>query len=352
MATQLKHAINSHSSRMKAILLIVAITASIVPTDAWLGINFGEDGTNIPDRARVVQEFRNLGITHVRLYHTYGDTLRAFASSGIELTVGITNADFQFELGSATAARRWVDLNVVPHGSTNIVAVTVGNEVLVSTEDSVKDALLPAMKNLREALNQAGKSGIKVNTAHAFDLSQTYPPSAGAFKDTGRMKPIVDWLASQGSTFICNIYPFFSYPSGGQVSLQQARLEETIVSVDGKQYRNILQQSIDAVYAALGKLGQGNMVVTVGETGWPTAGGVETNTENARIHNQNLVSITRGGTPVKPNVQIDAYIFAMFNENQKPAGIEQNWGLYNPSNLQKKYNIDFGNTPASNNRLD
>ncbi|BBN05369.1 hypothetical protein Mp_3g12500 [Marchantia polymorpha subsp. ruderalis] len=211
------------------------------------------------------------------------------------------------------------------------------------------------MKNLREALNQAGKSGIKVTTAHAFDVvKNTFPPSSGQFADTGRMQPLVNWLASVGSDFICNIYPYFTYMnSNEQITLQFGRLESGSVkdSNNGEIYTNLLAQQLDAVYAALGRLGQGNMRVVVGEIGWPTSGGTDTDTNNARIHNQNLVNLARGGTPLKPNWGIQTYIFAMFDENQKAAGLEKSWGLYNPRNFQAKYTINFGNSPILSNRI-
>lgn len=56
------------------------------------------------------------------------------------------------------------------------------------------------------------------------------------------------------------------------------------------------------------------MRVVVGEIGWPTSGGTATDTNNARIHNQNLVNLARGGTPLKPNWGIQSYIFSMFDE--------------------------------------
>ncbi|BFI27904.1 protein MpGH17.9 [Marchantia polymorpha subsp. ruderalis] len=338
---------------LKFIVYFCALTLGFGSTDAWTGICFGEDAWNIPSRAEVVQKLRDLGINHVRLYHTYEATLMAFGDSGIQLTVGITNEDFVNVLSSVSSARSWIDTYSIGRG--DIVAVTVGNEVFSSATDNVKNALLPSMKNLKEALNQAGYSGIKVTTAHAFDVvTNTFPPSSGQFADIGRMQPLVNWLASVGSDFICNIYPYFTYVnSNGQITLQYGRLESGSVtdSNNGKIYTNLLAQQLDAVYAALGRLGHGNMRVVVGEIGWPTSGGIATDTNNARIHNQNLVNLARGGTPLKPNWEIQAYIFAMFDENQKDAGLEQSWGLYNPTNFQAKYTINFGNSPTLSNRL-
>ncbi|KAL3697034.1 hypothetical protein R1sor_011110 [Riccia sorocarpa] len=334
---------------MRTILLISAIILRAGVADAWIGISFGEDGNNLPSRTAVVQKFKDLGVRHVRTYHTYSDTLRAFANSGIELTVGITNEDFPTQLTTVGSAVAWANANIVPYSSSNIVAVTVGNEVFTSTSDGVIAQLLPSMQNLRQALNQLGKNSITVTTAHAFNvITDSFPPSSGRFADTytSRMQPIVSWLSSTGSFFIANVYPYFAYVgAGGQISLQYGRLEAGSVTDtgNGKIYTNLLAQQLDSVYAALAKLGFPNLLVRVGEIGWPSAGGTAANVQNAQIHNQNVVNLVRGGTPVKPNVQIDAYIFAMFNENQKPAGIEQNWGLYNPVGFQPVYTINWSN---------
>ncbi|OAE30514.1 hypothetical protein AXG93_2564s1000 [Marchantia polymorpha subsp. ruderalis] len=293
--------------------------------DAWTGICFGEDAWNIPGRAEVVEKFRDLGITHVRLYHTYEATLEAFAGSGIQLTVGITNEDFVNALSTVGSARNWVNTYIVGHGDSNIVAVTVGNEVFSSAVDNVKNALLPSMQNLREALNQAGKSGIKVTTAHSFDVvTNIFPPSSGQFADTGRMQPLVNWLASVGSDFICNIYPYFTYMnSNGQITLQFGRLESGSVkdSNNGK------------IYTDQGHTAHAFDVVT--NTFPPSSG--------------QFADIGRMQPLV--NWLASAYIFAMFDENQKDAGLEQSWGLYNPTNFDAKYTINFGNPPTLINRI-
>ncbi|KAK3034493.1 hypothetical protein RJ639_032482 [Escallonia herrerae] len=37
------------------------------------------------------------------------------------------------------------------------------------------------------------------------------------------------------------------------------------------------------------------------------------------------------GTPKRPQTYVEGFIFAMFNENLKPDGVEQNFGLFYPS---------------------
>ena len=88
-------------------------------------------------------------------------------------------------------------------------------------------------------------------------------------------------------------------------------------------YSNMLDAQVDAVYAAMARLGYSNVSVVVGETGWPSAGDpteIGVSIANAQLYNGNLIKhITSNvGTPSKPNVPVDAYIFALYNENLKP----------------------------------
>ncbi|CAN1173417.1 Probable glucan endo-1,3-beta-glucosidase BG1, partial [Linum perenne] len=87
----------------------------------------------------------------------------------------------------------------------------------------------------------------------------------------------------------------------------------------------------DAVYSALERYdGSGSVKVVVSETGWPTAGGgAATTVENARVYNVNLVKRVTHGTPRRPEVEIETYVFEMFNENLKsPVGPENYWGIF------------------------
>lgn len=88
-------------------------------------------------------------------------------------------------------------------------------------------------------------------------------------------------------------------------------------------YSNMLDAQVDAVYAAMARLGYTNVSVSVGETGWPSTGDpteIGVSVTNAQQYNGNLIKhiTSNAGTPMKPNVSVDAYIFALYNENLKP----------------------------------
>ena len=72
---------------------------------------------------------------------------------------------------------------------------------------------------------------------------------------------------------------------------------------------------------------------------------------NAHAYINNVINrVLSGntGTPHRPDADMDAYIFALFNENQKGSGpddVEANFGLFYP-NMQKVYEFDFHGAPA------
>ena len=111
-------------------------------------------------------------------------------------------------------------------------------------------------------------------------------------------------------------------------------------SGSGLKYYSLLDAQLDAVLAAVGRLGSYNGVhVVVSETGWPSKGDedeVGATAQNAAAYNGNLMQrIAMGqGTPLKPSVPIDVFVFALFNENMKPGDeTERNFGLFYPNKL-------------------
>ena len=220
--------------------------------------------------------------------------------------------------------------------------IAVGNEV--SGSDISK--ILPAMKNIYSALSSAGLQNlIKVSTSISFgELGTSYPPSDGAFSPSASsyMTSIVQYLASINSPLLANIYPYFTYAGNtAQIKLDYALFTSpSPVVTDGPyKYQNLFDAQVDALYSAMEKVGGSNVGIVISESGWPSAGGTGTTVGNAQKYNQNLINHVGKGTPKRPTA-LETYIFAMFNENKKPAGIERHWGLFNP-NKQPVYPISF-----------
>ena len=60
------------------------------------------------------------------------------------------------------------------------------------------------------------------------------------------------------------------------------------------------------------------------------------------MYNNKLIAHVNGesGTPKRPGRSIETYVFAIFNENLKPPGTEQHFGLYYP-NMTVVYHVEF-----------
>lgn len=93
---------------------------------------------------------------------------------------------------------------------------------------------------------------------------------------------------------------------------------------------------MDTVFSAMKAVGYADVGLAIGETGWPSVcdGWDACSTiRNAQTYNTNLRKHVESnvGTPLMPNRTFETFIFALFNENQKPGPIaEKNWGLFQP----------------------
>ncbi|KAF2291762.1 hypothetical protein GH714_035499 [Hevea brasiliensis] len=185
----------------------------------------------------------------------------------------------------------------------------MGNEILATSDKSLIAHTLPAMKALKSALELANVTDIKVSTPHSLGiLSSSEPPSTGRFRkgyDQRIFAPILDFH------------------------------RKTKFSFHGKNYTNMFDAQLDAVYSAMKRLGYEDVDIVVAETGWPSVGDPNqpgVSLENALSYNGNLVKHVNSwkGTPLMPNRTFETYIFSLFNENLKPGVSEQNFGLFKP----------------------
>ena len=162
------------------------------------------------------------------------------------------------------------------------------------------------------------------------------PPGPGNHPSRWSAPPPLLW-----PLLLANLYPYFVYTNtlGMDMSFALFTSPGTVVQDGEYGYQNLFDATVDALYTAVAKLGGSRVRVVVSETGWPTAGGAAASVENAMEYNQNLVRHVRKGTPRRPR-RVEAYVFAMFNENLKEAGVEQSWGLFYP-NMERVYPITF-----------
>ncbi|KAL6613828.1 hypothetical protein ACP70R_036098 [Stipagrostis hirtigluma subsp. patula] len=317
------------------------VTETVPRRVASVGVCYGTSGDNLPPASTVVDMLHENGFTTVRLYWPDPAALGALSGSGIRVVVGVPNDVVPNLAASESAAAEWVRQNIEAHPDVSFRFVVVGNEVPADQAQF----LVPAMENVHAAIAAAGLHHVKVTTAISQGTIAVHiPPSAGEFTDEAKsfMGYVVAFLERTRAPLLANLYPYFVYTLNlGSMDMSFALFTSpgTVVQDGEYGYQNLFDATVDALYTAVEKLGGPNVHVVVSETGWPSAGGAAASVENARTYNQNLVEHVWKGTPRRP-WKVDAYVFAMFNEDLKEAGVEQNWGLFYPS-MDRVYPINF-----------
>ncbi|XP_074575735.1 glucan endo-1,3-beta-glucosidase 12-like [Curcuma longa] len=322
----------------------------------FIGVNYGRVADNLPPPENVVALLKSIGVTNVKLYDADPSVLRALVGSGIEAVVTVPNELLATAATRSDFALAWIQRNVaLYYPSTLVNTVAVGNEVFADS-NNLTDFLVPAMRNFHAALAQLGLDRVvKVSSPIALTALQTsYPPSAGAFRpDLAEpvMRPMLELLRQTGSYVMVNAYPFFAYEDNTDViSLDYALSRPNAGVVDAGsnlRYYSLLDAQIDAVFAAMSALSYDDIKIVLSETGWPSKGDKKeagAGLANAAAYNGNLVRRVlsgNAGTPMRPQADLDIYLFALFNENQKPGPeSERNYGLFYPDE-QKVYDIAF-----------
>ncbi|KAG6607245.1 Glucan endo-1,3-beta-glucosidase, partial [Cucurbita argyrosperma subsp. sororia] len=322
-----------------------------------IGVNYGTVADNLPPPSQVAAFLKShTTIDRVKIFDANPDILRAFAATGIALTVSVANGDIP-ALAKLPAAQSWIANNILPfHPNTLINHIAVGNEILATSDKNLIAHMLPAMKALHSALTLANITDIKVSSPHSLGiLSASEPPSTGRFRkgyDRAIFAPILEFHRKTKTPFMVNPYPFFGFRPA---TLDYALFKPNAGFFDnttGKHYTNMFDAQMDAVHAAMNKLGYGDVDIVVAETGWPSAGDPNqpgVSLENAISYNQNLVKHVNSGkgTPMMPNRTFETYVFSLFNENLKPSVSERNYGLFKPD-LTPVYDVGIlRNSPTT-----
>ncbi|XP_024023819.1 glucan endo-1,3-beta-glucosidase 10 [Morus notabilis] len=333
-----------------------------------LGVNYGQIANNLPSPDDAVQLVKSIGATKVKLYDADPKVLRAFANTGVEFMVCLGN-EYLSKIQDPAQAQSWIKSNVQVHlPATKITAIFVGNEVLTFNDTSLSGNLLPAMQSVHASLVDLGlDKQITVTTAHSLAiLESSYPPSSGKFRRDliNCITPILSFHLKTGSPFLINAYPYFAYKGNPkQVSLDFVLFQPNQGVLDPAtnfHYDNMLFAQIDAVHSALDAVGYNKLPVHISETGWPSKGDADeagATPDNAKKYNGNLIKTIcqRKGTPMRPNCDLNIYVFALFNENMKPGPTsERNYGLFKPDRtpvyslgISTSSTTSVGNTTSS-----
>ncbi|CAK7324210.1 unnamed protein product [Dovyalis caffra] len=285
------------ASTITTILLLVCIF-NILGVEGSIGVNYGTVANNLPPPAQVAHFLlESTIINHVRLFDANAEILRAFAHTGIAVTISVPNDQIP-HLTKLGFAQEWLKSNVQPYvPATNIVRILVGNEVISTTNKLLVGSLVPAMQTLHTALVGASLDRrIKISTPHSLGiLSSSSPPSTGKFRqgyDTHVLKPLLSFLRATNSPFMINPYPFFGY-SPDTLDYALFRPNSGVLDENTKlSYTNMLDGQLDAVFSAMKLLGFTDIEIVIAETGWPSQGDpsqVGVDAESAAEYNRNLM---------------------------------------------------------------
>lgn len=148
------------------LLLIFSLIQLLHPgvAAAWsVGVNYGTLGDNLPPPAQVAEFLKTkTSINRIKLFDANPDIVRAFANSGIAVTITVANGEIP-NLVQLSGAQQWVATHVSPFvPQTRIIRVLVGNEVLHWGPQNLIDNLVASMRTLHQALQQAGHRHIQV----------------------------------------------------------------------------------------------------------------------------------------------------------------------------------------------
>lgn len=110
----------------------------------------------MPKATDVVTLLQGRGVKHVKIFDANSDVLNAFANSGIDVFVTITNDQVASMADDQSAATTWVSSNVQAYASTTITYIGVGNEYLGNSayDSSNNFALLNENKKTGAAIEQ------------------------------------------------------------------------------------------------------------------------------------------------------------------------------------------------------
>lgn len=349
------------------LLFSVLVSLSSATFRPKVGVNYGTLGNNLPEPSKSVELIKSIKAGRVKLYSPNPEILKALKGTDLQVSIMVPNQLISNISTNQTLANEWVHSNFIAYYPETLIRyILVGNEVLSYMSEAAKKTwldLVPAMRKIQFALETYGIRKVKVGTTLAMDaLESSFPPSNGTFRSDivfPVMQPLLQFLKKTKSFYFVDCYPYFAWSQSYKtVSLDYALFKGGVNYTDpvsGLTYTNLLDQMLDSVHFAMKRLGYPDVRIWIAETGWPNGGDIDqigANVYNAATYNRNLVKRLNAkppiGTPAMPGAVLPTFIFALYNENQKPGpGTERHWGLFYPK-WSNVYPIDLtGETPIS-----
>ncbi|KAI3975050.1 hypothetical protein MKX01_005161 [Papaver californicum] len=188
---------------------VLLISSNIFAEAGNVGVNYGRNGNNLPSPTAVVNLLRSRNVDRIRLFGPDWDALNTLRGSGIGVVLCVPNPDIERIGNDPDFAGNWIWNNVLSFNDVQFQYISVGNEVDIPNAGA-SHHILPAMRNLNNALRAAGRT-TPVTTTISFGLVvDSYPPSSGRFSDGAHniMRSIIGFLAANRSPLLVNIYPY------------------------------------------------------------------------------------------------------------------------------------------------
>ncbi|KAL6126700.1 hypothetical protein ACLB2K_074746 [Fragaria x ananassa] len=303
---------------------------------------------------RVASTVTSLGLAALRLDVSDPNLVRAFLYSNTTLLLTIPNALVPPLAANRTNALRWLYAHVVPFfPRTKIAAISVGNDVLESTQE-FSQFLLPAIQNVHLALLDLGIRKIAVSTTFSFVnvVTAPFPPSAAQFIDAPLqtvIRPLLQFLRDTNSSFFVNVYPYNLYRFRSEIPIGFPLFQEHPFSfrddmTTGVRYRNLFDMMVDGVISAMAVAGYENIPLIVTETGWPSSSSdpreVEANPVYAELYIKGLLGHLKSGrgTPLRKEGVAQVYIYELID---KQVRVGRNWGILFTNMTNKYKNVDY-----------
>jgi len=334
------------------VLVCLIFAANLHLSDAQIGVCYGARGDNLPAPKDVVGLLTSNKISKLRLKEPNNIVLEGLRGTNIEVLLDMPKIELIPMNDNYPLAEKWVATNVKPYvPDVKIKSIVLGTDVSSNNDNSaVTFVFLNVTRPIQKALDKFGIKDIKLTTA--LDPSVFMDLGGNPAPSTEQLLPetevflvknhTLSHLKQTGAPLLVNIYPYFEHAKRQSEITPAFALftSKGNVLTDGKlKYQNKFDAMLDSFYTTLEKLGFPEIEIIVGQTGWPSAGGVGATLENEKTYITNLIEHVKKGTPKRPNKAIQVYL-DLFDENRYGPQVERHLGLFT-ADSKIKFPVSF-----------
>eukprot|EP00922_Rhytidocystis_sp_ex-Travisia-forbesii_P027325 GHVS01040047.1.p1 GENE.GHVS01040047.1~~GHVS01040047.1.p1 ORF type:complete len:511 (+),score=50.04 GHVS01040047.1:196-1533(+) len=341
----------------------------------FVGLNWSDKYARLHlPRNKAFQILKHSGFYHIKTFSPDGleDIIRAYGREDIHVYVGVPNKELTNVASDFEYAIHLVKTQLQPYIDV-IRVVVVGNEpfLCIRTADwivngecgslNVPAKLLPAMKNMRRALEQLGLTR-PVSTAFNGGIlemsANPWTPCVSDYKLHLKplLVPIWHFLRSQPAPFIVNLYSWFASMGGHIPPPLAVGYPHTVLPFDGQYnyYFNYdMQQDMQRVAMCVNEIT--DLELWIGETGWPSGEHPKGSNINAYHYFNNSIMRAQGmglhndtlDTVRFKGLRYVVFLFEAFDEDKKfeiehGNRFENTFGLFYEDGTPK-WPDEFGN---------